>query len=345
MDKQTDLIAFDPQALPFSQMVLDAVRAVPGLAALPQLSRLHEHASQAMVPAIEAAIYDVFMSAPFIAAYDALCGAIIASQFGGRARYQRIPSVRVQLPGSSSVNFHTDEWYGHGNRVHNFWLPLVDVGSSASLAVLEEAESDIAKAEFMQRQLSIGQLNELCAQHSRLLEMRYGQIYQFNARRLHGTFINRENYSRVSFDFRMLEQGDDPGKKDASFFVSPGWSRAAAPAAAGAAPAGGALIYVSPHFNCDFALSQKYQQLLCLRYAKEQKLDVVAVETELSGVAHYPNLRDAIGGTRSGNFSHLVLFSRRLLPADPALADSLLAQLKGAGVTVHCVAEDAVLPA
>ena len=32
-----------------------------------------------------------------------------------------------KFPGGKSVSFHTDKWYGHGDTVSSFWLPLTPV--------------------------------------------------------------------------------------------------------------------------------------------------------------------------------------------------------------------------
>ena len=49
--------------------------------------------------------------------------------------------------------------------------------------------------------------------------MNYGEIFLFHSKLLHGTKINEENNTRVSFDFRMLLDSLSRGRKDQSFFV------------------------------------------------------------------------------------------------------------------------------
>jgi hypothetical protein len=336
-----EITRFDPVEFPFDRLVLDAIRqAVPALTACAQLSQLHEFVTPDAKRDIENAVYALFQTAQFQTIYDGLCAEIIERRFGGRARYQRIPSVRVQFPGAWSVNYHTDEWYGHGHNVNNYWLPLTQVSGSNSMYVVGEAKSALLIEEMRNKKLSILEMNKVCGLHSRALEMAFGEIYVFNAHMLHGTNVNSTAQTRVSFDFRMLPDGESPGVKDDSFFVSPKTGRNAG--AGEPSPHGRAGIYFGR--TATVPLSQKYQQLVCLRYASENGLAAQVLETELSGFEHFPNLHDMIEGGYSGQFEHLIIFSLALLPEDTAHRSRLIAQAKAIGLTLHFVVEDLMSP-
>jgi hypothetical protein len=102
------------------------------------LSRLHEFANELNLDDIFAAVYDLFVTERFAQPYNSLCEQIIKEKFGDKTAYQRVPSIRIQMPGRTSVNYHTDEWYGHGHDVQNFWLPLTPVAATNSLYVSDE---------------------------------------------------------------------------------------------------------------------------------------------------------------------------------------------------------------
>jgi len=265
-----EVIHFDTARFPFDSIILAAVRSsVKPLHTLTDLSEMHTLIAEGDRRAVETAIYDAFVQPEFERVYDALCREIIDERYSGRARYQAIPSVRIQLPGTKSVNFHTDEWYGHGHEVNNFWLPLVAVERSQSMMVVDEATSARLMEQMKQRRISILDMNDLCLPHSRSLAMEFGDIYVFNAHMLHGTVVNDTDRTRVSFDFRMLVGEDDRGAKDPSYFIAPNSRRRGVDGK----PRATAGIYCSGNLATDLTLSQKYQQLICLRYASERGLD------------------------------------------------------------------------
>ena len=140
---QPTVFKYDLGKLPFVDMATAAVaRAVasqhPGKR-LTDLSKLHEVATEQDITAVFSALYGLFMTPEFQRSYDALCSDIIRHRLKSAASYQRVPSARVQMPGMRSVNFHTDQWYGHGENIINFWLPLVSVGNTGP-AVQEPGE-------------------------------------------------------------------------------------------------------------------------------------------------------------------------------------------------------------
>ena len=339
------MIHFDSAEYPFDKLVLDAVRqALENLsrpAHLADLSRLHEVISPTDRPAIEQAIYALFGRAEFQSRYDRLCAHIVETRLAGAAAYQRTPSVRIHMPGARSVNYHTDEWYGHGHDVRNFWLPLVSVGATNSMYVIDPETSASLVEQMRTGRKSIAEMNEACHEKARPLAMRFGEIFAFDAHTLHGTVTNETDSTRVSFDFRMLVDGADRGLKDPSFFIRPNERGNGATAQRSTARAG---VYTGKDRGLTGIISQKYQQLICLRYASDAMLVPLAVETELSGFEHHPTLWDMICGSYTGSFEALVFFSAQLLPIEPGERARVFREAANRGLTLHFVCEDVVVP-
>lgn len=330
------IFTFDMGAYPFAGLVLDCVRAAiaklrPDAGLPADLTRLHEAVGRSELGAVAAAIYDLFLAEPFIEPYDRLCREIIRERLGGADyRWQRIPSVRIQIPGEISVNYHTDEWYGHGRDVQNFWLPLVPVQGTNSMFVADEIASAAITGALRAGRKSIAEMNAVARRSCTPLTMRYGEIFQFNARIVHGTEINETDCTRVSFDFRMVREGGDRGLKDASFFTGPGPRTSAGTLGFG-------MIYYGRQ---EGLISQKYQQLLCHRYAAESGIAVQAAETELTGFDHHPVLWSLLERRHAMPVAHLILFSLRLLPPEASARERFLAAASARGLTLHFVAED-----
>jgi sporadic carbohydrate cluster protein (TIGR04323 family) len=340
--ERSGILTFDAKQYPFDKIVRESVGKCLGLGGRTDdsqwtLSNLHKFTKPEGLDPIYAAIYDLFLTLEFQQPYDRLCRKIIEEKFAGRAAHQRVPSVRIQMPGQASVNYHTDEWYGHGHSVQNFWLALTPVAGTNSLYVSDEQTSLRITNKIRTERRSIQEMNKLARGACQPLAMNFGEIYHFNSHIIHGTQINDTNQTRVSFDFRILRDGDDKGLKDDSFFVPFEQMRAMMNAEQQTG-----IVYIGKRRGFTNVISQKYQALLCNRYAAEHHITVLVAETELCGFDHLPTLWNMISGEYAGRFSNLILFSAFLLPEDRNQRRKLADECEERGLAVHFVAEDVV---
>tara|TARA_B100001248_G_scaffold250487_1_gene224629 strand:+ start:25368 stop:26078 length:711 start_codon:yes stop_codon:yes gene_type:complete len=119
----------------------------------------------------------------FMKIYRSLINDLKDNLFKDEIVYQKKPTIRVHLPGNVSTGtYHRDSDYGHSIEEINFWLPLVNVQKTTSLYIEDDYMSENYKP----------------------IELNYGEILIFNSLLKHGTEINTENYTRVSFDFRIM---------------------------------------------------------------------------------------------------------------------------------------------
>jgi ectoine hydroxylase-related dioxygenase (phytanoyl-CoA dioxygenase family) len=115
----------------------------------------------------------------------------IAPLFDGLVLRQRPPSFRCHLPGAGTASaFHRDgdPKYGITPGTINAWVPLTPVGGSNSLHV----ESELGSEAY------------------RPVSMQPGEILIFDAFHLkHGSYANKTQTTRISFDFRFLPNNRD----------------------------------------------------------------------------------------------------------------------------------------
>jgi sporadic carbohydrate cluster protein (TIGR04323 family) len=339
---RSGILTFDPIQYPFEGLVNECVRRSLGHSGQPDnsrtiLSNLHKFVKPDGLDPIYAAIYDLFLTAAFKQPYDIFCRKIIEEKFASRAAHQRVPSVRIQMPGQSSVNYHTDEWYGHGHTVQNFWAPLTAVTGTNSLYVCDEQTSLRVTDKIRAEGRSVQQINALARGVCRPLTMTFGEIYHFNSHMIHGTETNQTEQTRVSFDFRILLDGDDRGLKDESFFVT---FEQASVAPSTEQQIG--VVYIGKRQGFTQVISQKYQALLCNRYAAENRISILVSETELCGFDHLPTLWNMVSGGYAGAFSNLIIFSAFLLPQERNERMKFAEECRARRLTVHFVAEDIV---
>lgn len=109
---------------------------------------------------------------------------VIRPLFGGRVIYQKVPTLRVHLPGNVAVGeFHTDAEYGHQEGEVNFWVPLTRTSGHDSIWIESRPGSRCYEA------VSAGP----------------GDILVFDSVRYrHGNQTNTGDRTRVSFDFRCI---------------------------------------------------------------------------------------------------------------------------------------------
>jgi hypothetical protein len=339
---RADIWKFNAIQYPFDRLVSECLIRRLGLPRQADhwgtaLLDLHKFAKPDDLDPIYASIYDLFLTPEFRQPYDRLCRKIIAEKFARRAAYQRVPSVRIQMPGHASVNYHTDEWYGHGHGVQNFWAPLTPVAGTNSLYIADERTSSQLSKKIRTERLSVQEMNRLARDACHPLTMSFGEIYHFNAHIIHGTEINTTDQTRVSFDFRILLDGHDRGLKDESFFVPFDRRQATTDARSQTG-----VVYIGKRRGFTNIISQKYQALLCNRYAAENRISVLVSETELYGFHHLPTLWNMVSGGYAGRFSNLIIFSAFLLPVDRSERIKFAEECKARNLTVHFVAEDIV---
>lgn len=123
----------------------------------------------------------------FIQTYRRFVNHVAQTVFHETLVYQALPTIRVHLPDNWSVyEFHRDRDYNHPAEEINLWVPLTPARETASLYI----ESAYEKKDY------------------KPLNVDYGEVAIFDSGLLHGNQLNREGYTRVSFDFRVIPLSD-----------------------------------------------------------------------------------------------------------------------------------------
>lgn len=301
------------------------------------LNDLHEYFSISDIPELLNKIYILFRNQLFQNDYDELCYDIKKKFHNNKTKYQSIPSVRIHMPGMKSVEFHNDMFYGHGKNVFNYWLPITKVFKTNSMYVLSENRSVKLINKVKKDKISIINFNNLCEEFSEPLEIDYGQIFKFNSKLIHGTLLNNTDHTRISIDFRMINDGDNAGLKDSTFFIKKRSSSGNKKI-----KKTNATLYFNREGKEKFLPSQKYQQLNCLEYCKEKNLTPIRLDTELSGFDYYPSLFHLLLFSKKEKIKDIVIYSRHNLPNRTSLNRKFWETCKKFKLRVHFVLEDEI---
>jgi len=127
-------------------------------------------------------LYTVFDGESFLPTYRKFVE-FLQGPIGEELIFQKKPTFRIHLPGNLSVgNYHRDRDYGHPPEEINIWLPVTQTKNTATIWL----ESEYGQSDF----------------HP--VEMDNGEFLIFDSALKHGNEINKEGYTRVSMDFRVI---------------------------------------------------------------------------------------------------------------------------------------------
>jgi hypothetical protein len=97
--------------------------------------------------------------------------------------FQRKPTLRIHFPKNKAVgDFHKDREYNHPIEEINIWVPITSAFNTNSLWI----ESAFDKKDYSP------------------INLNFGQGLIFDSGLNHGSMVNDENVTRLSFDFRVI---------------------------------------------------------------------------------------------------------------------------------------------
>ena len=97
--------------------------------------------------------------------------------------YQKKPSIRIHYPNYTSYGkFHRDSDYEHPKNEINIWIPITKTIGTATMLI----ESEKYKEDYSP------------------VELDYGNFVIFNSELSHGNVVNKEKYTRMSIDLRII---------------------------------------------------------------------------------------------------------------------------------------------
>lgn len=194
-ENSAEIHALDTREFRFKEVVENHFKQKLGLSC----ESLHKHADRSLFPSgrvspgkdnntpLHGVLYSIFEQGKddpnsFLFLYRAFVRSL-EEKFKTRFVFQTKPTFRIHLPGNLSVGaYHRDSEYSHPLEEVNFWVPLTRAFKTATIRM----ESAYDKGDFAPK------------------EMDYGNYLIFDSRLRHGNEVSREEYTRVSFDFRLI---------------------------------------------------------------------------------------------------------------------------------------------
>jgi sporadic carbohydrate cluster protein (TIGR04323 family) len=338
------LLSFDTREYDFAGVVLTGLNAHLKLEGLPVIDRLQNihrlpHIEQ-NIESYRQHLFSVFRSPEFQTVFKAFGKHLIDTYLDKRALLQRSPTARIQLPhGGKSVSFHTDGWYGHGDTVFSFWMPLVPVSGNSSLQMAVDVPRSLEVIKkIKESEMDLEGINELGKQVCDPVEADFGKLLSFTSSMIHGTVINDTDRCRVSFDFRIAQSAKDIGNKPLSNYFT--YEELAG---------GERLIESGTRIKrawmfagvCGMA-SAKSQLVFINEYCKINRIDIAGSESEMVTMMHAPVLQSYLSNA-GGNYDGVVVFSVQYLPRKRSTRDEIYRRSLDNGVKILFATEDVIL--
>lgn len=340
------VLSFDQAKYPFDTLFLERVRAAtPETKDLADLSLLHERVGDRELSQVYDAIYALTREPAFRAPYLRMMQEVLTPHFDVPFRFQRVPGVRIHTPNSRTVQYHSDNWYGHGPEVLNFWMPITRSFGTNAVYVATQEDSLREIDTIVARKLRQPEIDERLQAICTPVELDFGKIRVFNAQTAHGTQKNETGRTRISIDFRILMEGVDPSSKDPlEYYASVSdFDVAAAESDTPKTPVR-VGAYIFPKHGFSRHLPAPSQRAVVHEYAKNKKLQIVTEETEIFPMSHHPTLLNLAAGKGAESVGGVLLFSVLCLPQDRAIRQEIFETAEKSGTTLFFANENLVFP-
>ena len=215
------ILDYDQSAFDFRNLALNYLRAelYPDLVDLEDIHLILN--KDQSVESVRQLFFDFFRTSEFQSTYHDFSASLIKTDLTGYSIIQKTPTIRVQFPGTLSVSFHTDEWYGHHPEARTLWVPITRLEPTNTLQFcFSDKDNKALKNQLKSDLFTLDQINELVYTKSNPVIIGYGQCISFPATCHHGTMNSKEDSTRISFDFRFVKDSDQLGTKPSTNYVA-----------------------------------------------------------------------------------------------------------------------------
>ncbi|MFK7967482.1 MAG: phytanoyl-CoA dioxygenase family protein [Burkholderiaceae bacterium] len=290
---------------------------------------------------VRSRVMEALAGSAFQARLTALSAFLCERHFGRAAYFQKLPSLRLFLPGDLGTSWHTDNWYGHGQASRTFWLPLTLVEPGAGVCFINKpAYLDEIEQAMSAEQIALETVNDRCTEQGAEWPCAPGQYLSFDARTLHGSVANDSRGFRISLDFRGCQLDQSLGNKPLNNYrvVDGNEAREAAPSYAD--------VRAVKYINGASGASAKFQHILIESYAAEHQAALVRNEAEIESLPACPVLFAYASrkAPAADQYDALILYSTQCLPRDHRTRQRLLELCRANKVSLHFALEDLAFP-
>lgn len=130
---------------------------------------------------------------------------------------QRQGTLRVVIPNQSSVGrrlaFHQGIFVGNGRGCRTIWTPFTQAKGTNTMWMMDLDISREISKRVLSEKWSLEKFEDECLKYAWPVTLQPGQSHLFFQEHIHGNVDNKENYTRVSMDMRILIEGEEWGRR------------------------------------------------------------------------------------------------------------------------------------
>ena len=248
-----------------------------------------------------------------------------------KSMLQKTPTPRIFRPGDHGTSFHSDYWYGHGEKTITVWTPLSELVLGNSFSIIANQNFNESMTQVLNKSAGVATIE----QENKMIEasdhviIPKGNSVIFNSKIIHGSPKNSTNNVRVSFDFRIADIGDKTSTKDPDLYFQ--WNGTTFEIAKNKFDGLSFVKYICGGEH----KSTLSQHLIIESIAKEYEINVVGQEAEVERFGHpiFKAFLESVAMNK--NIDGLIIASRTILNSS-----SIEAAKNNKRIKVYCALEN-----
>lgn len=183
-----------------------------------ELETLHEVVTPTELVKVTNHVQNACSRKDFMERFDEFVESVVPQRIANK-RYmiQRQGTLRVVIPNQESVGrrlaFHQGIFVGNGRGCRTIWTPFTETRDTNTMWMLDlEISREITKRVLAEK-WSLERFEDECLKYAWPVTLKPGQSHLFFQEHIHGNKNNKEGYTRVSMDMRILIEGEEWGRR------------------------------------------------------------------------------------------------------------------------------------
>ena len=183
-----------------------------------ELETMHELLTPVEIVRVAQHVQNACSRKDFMERFDAFAAEYVPQRIDNK-RYliQRQGTLRVVIPEQGKagrrLQFHQGIFVGNGRGCRTIWTPFTEAKDTNTMWIMDlEVSRDVTKR-FINEKWDLTRFEEECLKTAWPVTLKPGQSHLFFQEHLHGNVDNKEGYTRVSMDMRILVEGEEYGRR------------------------------------------------------------------------------------------------------------------------------------
>ena len=183
-----------------------------------ELETLHQALTPTEIVRVAGYVQNACSRRDFMERFDAFTAEYVPDRIANK-RYmiQRQGTLRVVIPEQSKfvrrLQFHQGIFVGNGRGCRTIWTPMTRAEKTNTMWIMGLEESRDITKRMLAEKWTLDKFEEECLKHAWPVTLDPGQSHLFFQEHLHGNVDNKEGYTRVSLDMRILIEGEEFGRR------------------------------------------------------------------------------------------------------------------------------------